>query len=57
MTGMPFVLSLDEGTTSARAALYNEKGERIGMHSVPFECLYPHPGWVEQDATAIWRAM
>ncbi len=53
---MPFVLSLDEGTTSARAALYNEKGERVGMHSVPFECLYPHPGWVEQDATAIWRA-
>jgi glycerol kinase len=53
---MPFVLSLDEGTTSARAALYNERGERIGMHSVPFECMYPHPGWVEQDATAIWRA-
>lgn len=53
---MPFVLSLDEGTTSARAALYNEQGERIGMHSVAFECLYPHPGWVEQDATAIWRA-
>lgn len=53
---MPFVLSLDEGTTSARAVLYNEQGERIGMHSVPFECMYPHPGWVEQDATAIWRA-
>src|SRR5882724_3131462 len=53
---MPFVLSLDEGTTSARAALYNERGERVAMHSVPFECMYPHPGWVEQDATAIWRA-
>jgi glycerol kinase len=53
---MPFVLSLDEGTTSARAVLYNERGERIGMHSVPFECMYPRPGWVEQDATAIWRA-
>ncbi len=56
ITEMPYVLSLDEGTTSARAALYNQRGERIGMHSVPFECLYPHPGWVEQDATAIWRA-
>ncbi len=53
---MPFVLSLDEGTTSARAALYNERGERIAMHSVPFDCAYPHPGWVEQDATAIWKA-
>src|SRR5260370_15092478 len=53
---MPFVLSLDEGTTSARAALYNERGERVGMHAVPFESMYPHRGWVEQDATAIWRA-
>ena len=53
---MPYVISLDEGTTSARAALYNEHGERIAMHSVPFDCCYPHPGWVEQDAIAIWRA-
>ncbi len=52
----PYVLSLDEGTTSARAALYNDRGERIAMHSVPFDCFYPHPGWVEQDALAIWRA-
>ena len=53
---MPFVLSLDEGTTSARAALYNQRGERIAMQAVPFDCAYPHPGWVEQDAMAIWRA-
>lgn len=52
----PCVLSLDEGTTSARAALYNRKGERIAMHAVPFAANYPHPGWVEQDALAIWRA-
>ena len=52
----PYVLSLDEGTTSARAALYNERGERIAMHSVAFDCFYPHPGWVEQDAVAIWNA-
>ncbi len=53
---MPYVISLDEGTTSARAALYNERGERIAMHSIPFDSYYPHPGWVEQDAVAIWRA-
>jgi glycerol kinase len=52
----PFVLSLDEGTTSARAALYNSRGERIAMHSVAFDCAFPHPGWVEQDATVIWQA-
>jgi len=51
-----FVLSIDEGTTSARAALYNERGERLAMHAVPTESRFPKPGWVEQDATAIWRA-
>jgi glycerol kinase len=50
------VLAIDEGTTSARAALYNQSGERIGMQSVPFESRYPHPGWVEQDGGEIWRA-
>jgi glycerol kinase len=53
---MPFVLSLDEGTSSARAALYDETGSRIAMESVPIDCRYPQPGWVEQDAGEIWRA-
>jgi glycerol kinase len=49
-------LSLDEGTTSARAALYDEQGRRTLMESVPIECRYPQPGWVEQDAEEIWRS-
>jgi len=53
---MPFVLSLDEGTTSARAALYDAQGRNIGMESAPVECRYPQPGWVEQDAGEIWNA-
>jgi glycerol kinase len=53
---MPFVLSLDEGTSSARAALYDQTGSRIAMESVPIDCRYPQPGWVEQDAGEIWRA-
>ena len=32
---MAFILSLDEGTTSARAALYDEQGRNIGMESAP----------------------
>src|SRR6266851_3973760 len=51
-----YVLALDEGTTSARAALYDDNGRRIAMEASPIECLYPQPGWVEQDANAIWRA-
>ncbi|MGA2712503.1 MAG: glycerol kinase GlpK [Bryobacteraceae bacterium] len=55
-SGKPCVLSIDEGTTSARAALYNHRGERIAMHTVYFDSYYPRPGWVEQDAGEIWRA-
>lgn len=53
---MPFVLSLDEGTSSARAALYDERGRRVGMESAPVHTRYPQPGWVEQDADEIWNA-
>src|SRR5436190_400971 len=53
---MPFILSLDEGTTSARTALYDEQGRNIGMESNPITCRYPRDGWVEQDALEIWSA-
>jgi glycerol kinase len=53
---MRFLLSLDEGTTSARAALYDEQGRRTVMESAPFASRYPQPGWVEQDADEIWAA-
>jgi glycerol kinase len=52
---MPFVLSLDEGTTSARAAVYDQQGRRLSLSTRAFECRYPQPGWVEQDAEQIWR--
>lgn len=53
---MPYLISLDEGTTSARTVLYNERGESLAMESRPIECIYPRPGWVEQDALQIWQA-
>lgn len=51
-----YLLALDEGTTSARAALYDETGVRIALESEPIVSSFPQPGWVEQDAEAIWRA-
>lgn len=51
-----FLLALDEGTTSARAALYDEQGQRTALEAVSSPSQYPHPGWVEQDAEEIWRA-
>jgi glycerol kinase len=53
---VPYILALDEGTTSARAALYDEQGRRVAMESNPITCFYPHPGWVEQDANQVWQA-
>jgi glycerol kinase len=53
---VPLLLSLDEGTTSARAALYDEQGRRFALEFTPIECRYPQPGWVEQDPEEIWRS-
>jgi len=53
---MAFVLALDEGTTSARAALYDERGRRLAMTAMPIPCLHPRDGWVEQDARDILDA-
>ena len=52
---MRFLASLDEGTTSARAALYGEGGERIALEGCAVRSVYPQAGWVEQDAEEIWR--
>jgi len=50
------ILSLDEGTTSARAIVFDRDTNVLAMRSTPIECRYPSPGWVEQDAEQIWRA-
>jgi glycerol kinase len=53
---MPYILSLDEGTTSARAALYDREARRVAMRSASTISHFPNPGWVEQDARQIWSA-
>lgn len=51
---MSYLLSLDEGTTSARAAVYDRQGRRVALKARTFPSSFPHPGWVEQDALEIW---
>lgn len=46
---MAYILVLDQGTTSSRATVYNEKGEKIALEQQEFEQYYPKPGWWEQD--------
>jgi len=53
---MATILALDEGTTSARSILFNEKTESLAVDQIPIESTFPQDGWVEQDAEAIWEA-
>jgi len=49
-----YILAIDQGTTSTRAILISQKGEEVYKAQRPIECLYPQPGWVEQDADKLW---
>ena len=51
---MAAILALDEGTTSCRAIIFTDGGERIATAQREFEQIYPKPGWVEHDATEIF---
>ncbi len=51
-----FVLSLDEGTTSARAILFDRESNILGIGQYEFPQHYPKPGWVEHDPEEIWEA-
>lgn len=52
---MPYLLALDQGTTSSRAIIFNEKGDILNAVQHEFPCHYPHDGWVEQSAEDIWQ--
>ncbi|MBP5998391.1 MAG: glycerol kinase GlpK [Azonexus sp.] len=51
-----FVLALDQGTTSARAILFDRQGNTHGIAQREITQHYPQPGWVEHDANEIWQA-
>ena len=52
-----YILSLDQGTTSTRAILFNEKGELVHVAQREFTQHFPKPGWVEHDANEIWGSV
>ena len=47
----PFILALDQGTTSSRTIVFNEAGHAVVTAQSPTTQIFPHPGWVNQDAT------
>jgi glycerol kinase len=52
-----YVLAIDQGTTSTRAAIFNERGQCLGSAAREFRQFYPQPGWVEHDPVEIWRTV
>lgn len=45
-----YIMTIDEGTTSARAVLFNKDSEIIAICAKEFAQYYPQPGWVEYDS-------
>ena len=52
---MPYILSLDQGTTSCRAFLFDQSAKVMASAQCEFTQHYPQPGWVEHSATEIFE--
>ena len=50
-----YILSLDQGTTSSRAVLFNAKGEKVASVQKEYPQIFPGNGWVEHDPMEIWE--
>ncbi|QUG82916.1 glycerol kinase GlpK [Bacillus nitratireducens] len=52
-----YILSLDQGTTSSRAILFNKEGKIVHSAQKEFTQHFPKPGWVEHNAQEIWGSI
>ena len=51
-----YILSLDQGTTSSRAIIFDHKGQIQSVAQKEFTQIFPQPGWVEHDPNEIWSS-
>jgi len=51
-----YILALDQGTTSSRAALFDHAGKMVCVAQKEFRQIFPQPGWVEHDPEEIWSS-
>ncbi len=51
-----YILSLDQGTSSSRAIVFDEKGEICSVAQKEFRQIFPQSGWVEHDPHEIWAS-
>lgn len=50
----PYLLSIDQGTTSSRAIVFDHQSNIVSMAQQEFPQIYPENGWVEHDPEIIW---
>jgi glycerol kinase len=55
-TILPYILALDQGTTSSRAILFDARGEPRAVAQKEHRQIFPYSGWVEHDAMEIWQS-
>jgi len=51
------IISIDQGTSSTRSVLYNNKGQLIDAVQIEFEQIFPDDGWVEHNPETIWETV
>ena len=56
MSQTKYILSLDQGTTSSRAILFDNEQNILCVQQREFEQIYPHQGWVEHNPMEIWSS-
>ena len=56
MSQTKYILSLDQGTTSSRAILFDNEQNIVCVQQREFEQIYPHQGWVEHNPMEIWSS-
>lgn len=57
MAADSLILSIDQGTTSTRAMLFEKDGSSLHTSQLEFQQIYPQSGWVEHDPEEIWETV
>lgn len=52
-----YIMSIDQGTTSSRAIIFDKAGKEVASSQKEFKQYFPKSGWVEHDANEIWNSV
>ena len=56
MSSAKYILAIDQGTTSTRAIIFNDRGTPLIIHQKEFTQIFPRDGWVEHNPQEIWQS-